>query len=107
MTSDTRNKIALITGGNRGLGKDMALSLAKLGMDIVLTFNSNPAEGEAVAQEIRLSGGRAAALRFDLSDTAAIDGFIDRLKATLSETFDGAERLDFLINNAGIGRPIP
>ena len=107
MTSDTRNKIALITGGNRGLGKDMALSLAKLCMDIVLTFNSNPAEGEAVAQEIRLRGGRAAALRFDLSDTPAVDGFIETLRATLSETFDGAERLDFLINNAGIGRPIP
>jgi NAD(P)-dependent dehydrogenase (short-subunit alcohol dehydrogenase family) len=107
MTSDTRNKIALITGGNRGLGKDMALSLAGMGMDVVLTFNANPAEGEAVAEQIRAGGGRAAALQFDLSDTPAIDGFIETLRATLSETFDGAERLDFLINNAGIGRPIP
>ena len=61
MTSEMTKKIALITGGNRGLGKDMALSLARMGMDVVLTFNSNQAEGEAVADEIRASGGRAAA----------------------------------------------
>ena len=100
-------KIALITGGNRGLGKDMALSLARAGMDVVLTYNSNRDEGEAVAAEIRGLGGRAAALRFDLSDIPAIDGFIDQVKATLREAFDGAERIDFLVNNAGIGRAIP
>jgi NAD(P)-dependent dehydrogenase (short-subunit alcohol dehydrogenase family) len=107
MASDKSRKIALITGGNRGLGKDMALSLAALGMDIVLTFNSNPAEGEAVAGEIHARGGRAAALHLDLSDTPALDGFMERLKAVLGEAFDGAQRLDFLINNAGIGKPIP
>ena len=107
MASNDAKKIALVTGGNRGLGKDMALSLARAGMDVVLTFNSNPSEGEAVAQEIRALGGRAVALRFDLSDIAAIDGFIDQVKAALRETFGGAERIDFLVNNAGIGRAIP
>ena len=107
MDSEQTKKIALITGGNRGLGKDMALSLAARGMDIVLTYNSNKAEGEAVADDIRRRGGRATALPFDLSDFPALDDFVDRLGGVLRETFDGAERLDFLVNNAGIGRSIP
>ncbi len=107
MTSDRLKKIALVTGGNRGLGKDMALSLARAGMDVVLTFNSNRAEGEAVVEEIQALGGRAVALAFDLTDISAIDGFIDQLKTVLRERFDGAERIDFLVNNAGVGRAIP
>ncbi len=107
MASDETRKIALVTGGNRGLGKDMALSLAKAGMDVVLTFNSNQAEGEAVADEVRGLGVRAAALRFDLTDIAAIDGFIDRLKGVLEGAFGGAQRIDFLVNNAGIGKAMP
>jgi NAD(P)-dependent dehydrogenase (short-subunit alcohol dehydrogenase family) len=103
----SERKIALVTGGNRGLGKDMALSLAAMGMGVVLTCNSNPAEGEAVAEEIRARGGRAAVLRFDLTDIAGIDGFIERLKGVLRDDFGGAERIDFLVNNAGIGRSIP
>ena len=106
MALQETNKIALVTGGNRGLGKDMALSLARMGMDVLLTFNSNQAEGEAVVDEIRSLGSRAAALRFELSDIPAIDGFIEQVKAVLRESFGGAERIDFLVNNAGIGRPI-
>ncbi|MBL8553105.1 MAG: SDR family oxidoreductase [Phenylobacterium sp.] len=101
------NKIALVTGGNRGLGKDMALSLARMGTDVVLTFNSNAAEADAVVSEIRALGARAAALRFDLTDITGLDGFVTQAQATIAEAFDGAERLDFLVNNAGIGRGIP
>lgn len=107
MAIEAARKIALVTGGNRGLGKDMALSLARMGMDVVLTFNTNRAEGEAVADEIRGMGGRAAALPFDLSDIGAIKGFTDQVKAVLRESFGGAERIDFLINNAGMGKAIP
>jgi NAD(P)-dependent dehydrogenase (short-subunit alcohol dehydrogenase family) len=107
MAPEKAKKIALVTGGNRGLGKDIALSLAGAGMDVVLTFNSNQAEGEAVAGEIRRAGGRAAAMRFDLADTPAIDGFIDRVGAVLRDSFGGAERIDFLVNNAGVGGAIP
>ena len=107
MASVETRKIALVTGGNRGLGKDIALSLARMGMDVVLTFNTNQAEGEAVADQIRTEGGRAAALRFDLADTQAIEPFMDEVRAVLREAFGGAERIDFLINNAGIGRAIP
>ena len=79
MASDETKKIALVTGGNRGLGRDIALSLARMGMDVILTFNFNREEGEAVADEIRGLGGRAAALRFDLADIPAIDDFIARV----------------------------
>lgn len=71
----------------------MALSLARMGMDVVLTFNTNQAEAEAVVEEIAGLGARAAALRFDLTDIAAIDGFIDQLKATLRDAFDATGRL--------------
>jgi NAD(P)-dependent dehydrogenase (short-subunit alcohol dehydrogenase family) len=107
MANDEIRKTALVTGGNRGLGKDMALSLARAGMDVVLTFNSNAEEGEAVAQDIRILGGRAAALRLDLTDIAAMDGFILDLRTTLRESFSGIENIDFLVNNAGVGRSIP
>jgi NAD(P)-dependent dehydrogenase (short-subunit alcohol dehydrogenase family) len=76
MAFDQPKKMALTTGCNRGLGKDMALSLARLGMDVVLAFNSNQAPGEAVADEIRRLGGRAAALRLDFSDIASIGAFL-------------------------------
>lgn len=106
MVTETR-KIALVTGGNRGLGRDAALSLARMGMDVVLTFHSNAAEGEAVVDEIRALGGRAAALRLDLADTGALDVFVDEVRAVLRDSFGGAQGLDFLVNNAGIGRAIP
>jgi NAD(P)-dependent dehydrogenase (short-subunit alcohol dehydrogenase family) len=106
MASGETRKIAVVTGGNRGLGKDMALSLARVGMDVLLTFNSNPAEGDAVVEEIRRMGGRAAALRFDLADIPAIEDFVERVRGVLRDAFDGAERIDFLVNNAGIGKAI-
>lgn len=107
MASNDAKRVALITGGNRGLGKDMALSLARKGMDVVLTFHAHCEEGEAVAEEIRAMGGRAAALRLDLTDISAIEPFMDQVKAVLRDTFGGAEYIDFLINNAGVGRAIP
>ena len=84
----------------------MALSLARAGMDVVLTFYTNAAEGDAVVDDIRAMGGRAVALRFDLSAIQAIDGFLDAVKDVLRDTFDGADHIDFLINNAGMGRAI-
>jgi NAD(P)-dependent dehydrogenase (short-subunit alcohol dehydrogenase family) len=99
-------KIALVTGGNRGLGKDIALSLAEMGIGIVLTYRSNKEEGDQVAEQIRASGGTAVALQLDVSRTASFDAFLEQLKTLLPETF-GGEKIDFLINNAGFGKSIP
>ena len=107
MAQQQMKKVALVTGGNRGLGKDMALSLARTGMDVVLTYNSNRGEGEAVANEVRGLGVQAAALQFDLSAIPETDAFLDRVKAVLRDSFGGAGRIDFLVNNAGIGKAIP
>ncbi len=99
-------KVALVTGGSRGLGKDIALSLARMGVGIVLTYHSNKTEGERVAEEIQASGGKAIALSLDVSITASFDTFFDSLRVVLPEKF-GTEKIDFLINNAGFGKAIP
>ena len=98
-------KIALITGGSRGLGKDMALALARGGIDVVLTYHTNQQAGERVVAAIRELGGKAVALQFDVSQIATFDGFLERLQAALRETWN-TEQVDFLINNAGIGKTI-
>src|ERR1700744_2952699 len=99
---ETTNKIALVTGGSRGLGKDMALSLAKKGINVILTYNSKKDEAEAVVAQIEQGGAKAAALQFSAGDVKSFDGFLSQVKTILKDKFN-AERFDFLINNAGTG----
>jgi len=94
------SKIALVTGGSRGLGKSMALNLAQKGIDVLLTYHSQQAEAEAVVAEIKALGRRAAALRLDAGNSASFADFFTQVRATLRDTFQ-AERFQFLINNAG------
>lgn len=102
----TKSKIALITGGSRGLGRNMAERLAADGHDVIITYISQKEEADKVVAGIEGSGRRAAAMRLDVGDTKSFDGFITALKALLSSKF-GTESFDFLINNAGIGGTIP
>lgn len=102
----TTKKIALVTGGSRGLGKDMALRLAEKGIAVILTYHTKEQEAKDVVSEIKALGGEAAALQFDVSKVSEFDDFIETLKSTLKETWN-VEKLDFLINNAGIGATIP
>ena len=96
------NKIALVTGGSRGLGKNMALSLATKGINVILTYNSKKDEALAVVAEIEKTGQKAAALQLSAGDTKTFDAFFAQVKTVLKDTF-GADKFDFLINNAGIG----
>lgn len=96
----TKNKTALVTGGSRGLGKNMAFAIAKKGIDVVLTYNSNKEAADAVVSEIRSFGGNAFALQLDTSDTRQFDAFTRELTAVLQEQ-KGSAVIDFLINNAG------
>ncbi|TGE10340.1 SDR family NAD(P)-dependent oxidoreductase [Hymenobacter fodinae] len=98
----TTSTIALITGGSRGIGKDTALSLAKQGTNVLLTYQSKEAEALATVAEIQALGQQAAALQLDTADVSSFEAFYAQVTATLSTTF-GAERFDFLINNAGSG----
>lgn len=100
------NKIALITGGSRGLGKDMALRLAEKGTDIILTYNTKKEEAEEVVSKIRSMGRGASCLRLDMSDFKSLDGFIQNVSKSLIEVFE-TDKFDFLINNAGMGATIP
>ena len=68
-------KIALVTGGSRGLGKDMALSIAKKGIDIILTYRTNESEANNTVKEIESLGQKAAAIRLDMSEFTSLDNF--------------------------------
>ena len=94
------SKIALVTGGSRGLGRDMAINLAKKGIDVVVTYHSQKEKAEEVVEEIKTFGQKAIALQLDSSDVKSFDGFFENLKVDLQKQFD-TDKIDFLINNAG------
>lgn len=95
-------KIALVTGGSRGLGKNMALSLAKKGIDVIITYNQQQSDAQDVVAQIEQIGQKASALELDTSDVKSFDGFVDQFTAVLQDTFS-TNRFNFLINNAGTG----
>ena len=99
---NTPHPIAIVTGGSRGLGKNMALQLAKRGVDVLLTYRSNQKEAEAVVAEIERSGRKAVALQLDVGVAAGFGQFVQRVRDVL-ETHWQRERVDYLVNNAGSG----
>lgn len=101
-----KTKIALITGGSRGLGKDMAYTFARQGTDVIITYHSQKEEADSVVQEITNQGRKAVALQLDISEMEALDPFIIRLQFALKEVWK-TETFDYLINNAGIGNSTP
>lgn len=100
------SNIALVTGGSRGLGRDMALKLAQQGIDVVLTYRSQQAEAARVVADIEALGRRAVALPLNAADLSTFDSFFAQLTAALRDTF-GTDRFDFLINNAGTSLSSP
>jgi NAD(P)-dependent dehydrogenase (short-subunit alcohol dehydrogenase family) len=96
------NKIAIITGASRGLGKSAALHLARQGVGIIGTYHSREDEAQAVAAEIEALGGKVKMLQLDVGTSERFDGFATQVSTLLSAYFK-AERFDFLVNNAGIG----
>jgi NAD(P)-dependent dehydrogenase (short-subunit alcohol dehydrogenase family) len=95
-------QIALITGASRGLGRNMALHLAKRGVYIIGTYRSGVAEADALRQEIEALGGKAAMLALDVTDPASFPAFAEKAAEILKADF-GREQFDFLVNNAGNG----
>jgi NAD(P)-dependent dehydrogenase (short-subunit alcohol dehydrogenase family) len=94
--------IALVTGGSRGLGKDMALSLARRGVDVILTYHSNQAEAADVVARIEHLGRRAVALQLDVGVSSTFGKFAAQVREQLRGRWQ-RDRFNFLVNNAGIG----
>jgi NAD(P)-dependent dehydrogenase (short-subunit alcohol dehydrogenase family) len=101
MTTNT-SRIALVTGGSRGLGRSAVLKLAERGVDAILTYKSNEAEAHAVVREVQALGRQAVALQLDAGDSGSFAAFADRVKAALAATWQRPD-FDFLVNNAGMG----
>ncbi|KQT43866.1 MULTISPECIES: SDR family oxidoreductase [unclassified Methylophilus] len=99
-------KIGLITGASRGLGKNTALAMARKGIDVVLTYQSNQALAHEVVSEIQGLGRKAVALQLDVAQVNTFDVFAANLKQALNTRWQTAN-FDFLINNAGTGITAP
>src|SRR5580692_9021242 len=93
------NKIAILTGGSRGLGRNAAVNLARRGVDILFTYRANQQEAESLIREAETIGRKAAAFRLDTGDVRAFDGFVAEVRKTLQSW--GRDRFDYLVNNAG------
>jgi NAD(P)-dependent dehydrogenase (short-subunit alcohol dehydrogenase family) len=94
-----KDKIAIITGGSRGLGRNTALNLARRGVDVLFTYRARQAEAESAVREIEQMGRKARAFRLDTGNVGAFDGFVAEVRKVLAEW--GAEGFDYLVNNAG------
>ncbi|ENN9182180.1 SDR family oxidoreductase [Enterobacter hormaechei] len=101
-----RERIALVTGGSRGLGKNAVLKLAAEGTDIILTWNSSQQEAQEVVREIKGKGRKAAALQLNVGDTASFSRFAQQVKETLTHVWQ-RDTFDYLVNNAGTGLYAP
>jgi NAD(P)-dependent dehydrogenase (short-subunit alcohol dehydrogenase family) len=93
------NKVAVITGGSRGLGRNTAVNLAQRGTDILFTWRANEKEAGSLIREVEGQGRKAAGFRLDTGDIRAFDGFVGEVRKTLQSW--SRDRFDFLVNNAG------
>jgi len=92
-------KIALVTGGSRGVGRSTVLSLAERGVDSIFTYNSNQTEAEKVVGLVSKAGQKAIALQLDTGKVATFDAFVQNAQAALKSL--GVTHFDYLVNNAG------
>ncbi|MFG2429103.1 SDR family NAD(P)-dependent oxidoreductase [Streptomyces sp. NPDC048590] len=97
----TNDKIALVTGANRGLGRSAAIALARRGVRVVVTHRGDASGVAETVEQVQAVGGTAAALRLDIGDVSSFAPFTSEMRAQLERW--GASRFDVLVNNAGVG----
>jgi NAD(P)-dependent dehydrogenase (short-subunit alcohol dehydrogenase family) len=105
-TQAQQTKIALVTGGSRGLGKDMVIRLAQKGSDIIFTYKTSEEEAKNVVAAIEALGQKAAALKLDTGNVSSFPAFVTELSNVLKSHFN-ADKFDYLVNNAGFNYVIP
>ena len=98
----TTPRIALVTGGSRGLGRNIALKLAEQGTDVILTYKRDERAAQEVVGLVQAQGRRAVALQLDAGDTAAYPAFVSKVGEALARTWQ-RDRFDKLVSNAGTG----
>ncbi len=98
-TVSSNIKIALVTGGSRGIGRNIVMSLAQRGVNSIFTYNRNQAEADAVVSAVHAAGAQTIALQLDTGNIGSFDAFVNSVQSALTTL--GAKRFDFLINNAG------
>jgi NAD(P)-dependent dehydrogenase (short-subunit alcohol dehydrogenase family) len=96
----SRARVAIVTGGSRGLGRNTVINLAKRGVNSIFTYNSNRAEADNVVAAVTEAGAKAAALQLDAGNVSSFDAFVHSVRSALDGF--GVERFDYLVNNAGI-----
>lgn len=94
--------VVVITGGSRGIGASTAEHVAQRGMGVILTYNANPQAATAVVERIERAGGKAVALKLDVTDVGSFESFRQSVVLTLRDTW-GVNTLGGLVNNAGHG----
>ncbi|QFY59440.1 SDR family oxidoreductase [Rhizobium grahamii] len=99
------SKLAIITGGSRGLGRNTAISLARRGVDVIITYRSNKAEADAAAAEISALGTKAFAIALDTGKVSSFGAFVEEVTSVLRSL--GRTNFDYLVNNAGISHHAP
>lgn len=99
-------KIALVTGGSRGLGRNSAIALSKKGIDVIVTYNKEQELADSVVHEIESNGAKGYAMKLDAGDVSSFEAFRSQLQAVLKEQWN-RNHIDFLVNNAGFGINAP
>ena len=90
-------KVALVTGGSRGIGKACAIELAKAGCDVIINYAGNEEAANKTVEELKVLGSNSKAMKFDVSNQELVE-------AAIKEIMDEYKRIDVLVNNAGITR---
>jgi NAD(P)-dependent dehydrogenase (short-subunit alcohol dehydrogenase family) len=98
-TALSTTKVAIVTGGSRGLGRNTVINLAKRVVHSIFTYNSNRAEADNVVSAVREAGAKAIALQLNAGNVSTFDTFVQSVREALATL--GAERFDYLVNNAG------